>query len=136
MSEPIQVPLGHGLFALVDAEDAERVLAKAWHAWRKRGRPAVIYAQHTFRYGPGGRKAKTGTLWLHRFVLEAPRGVLVDHRVGRRGLRHRYGRSGRGSRCADGSARERQVTAVGDKRYSARAGGKASGASRVLGRVA
>ena len=77
--EPVSVPLGHGLVALVDASDAERVLAKRWHAWRKPGHPDVIYAQHTYRYGPGGRKAKSATLSLHRFVMGAERGQIVDH---------------------------------------------------------
>jgi hypothetical protein len=80
----VQVPLGHGLFALVDAADAERVLAKRWHVWRKPGRPDVVYAQHTFRHkSVNGVRGKSDVLWLHRFVLGAEKGVLVDHRDGR-----------------------------------------------------
>lgn len=75
----VEIPLGHGLVALVDAADAPRVQALTWHAWHKPGRPDVVYAQHTFRYGPGGRKAKTGAIWLHHFVLGTPKGKIVDH---------------------------------------------------------
>lgn len=53
--------------ALVDDEDAARVVNRRWY-------------RHSEGYacGPEGRPL------LHRFLLNAPRGVLVDHRNGNR----------------------------------------------------
>ncbi len=50
----IRVPLTRGLFALVDAADAERVLAFSWHTKRQAKRPTYIYAQRSYR--ADGRK--------------------------------------------------------------------------------
>ena len=71
----VKVPLSRGLVALVDDEDAERVLAIKWHAMPKAG-TSDFYA----RNGRGGSKpTRHGVRYLHRFVLNAPADAMVDH---------------------------------------------------------
>jgi hypothetical protein len=69
---PVQVPLRGGLVALVSEEDAERVLAMTWGQAKT---PNTTYAFH--------RVFERGELvyfiQMHRFVMDAPKGVLVDH---------------------------------------------------------
>jgi len=69
----IEVPLTQGRVALIDDEDAERVLAYKWHAWwcAKGGR---WYAMRTVQVGKLRRCVR-----LHRFIVNAPDGVQVDH---------------------------------------------------------
>jgi hypothetical protein len=75
-----QIPLGGGLFALVDDEDFERLAAHRWNA--KRGRKArELYPRRTVRLGVG-RKAPQASILLHREVMGDPPGMLVDHRDG------------------------------------------------------
>ena len=69
-----RVPLSKGLVALVDDADAERVTRFKWHAVR-RGR--VVHAMRTAKRD-GGR----ATVYLHRWLLDAPAGLEVDHRNG------------------------------------------------------
>lgn len=68
-------PSGIGLFAIVDDCDAERVVTLKWYASRedRKTRPDVIYAQNT------RKSRRPATLYLHRFITSAPRGVQVDH---------------------------------------------------------
>lgn len=56
------------LFAVVDDEDYERVAAKQWR---------LFYGNQNRMYAVNGQG-----LLLHRFLLEAPRGLTVDHRNG------------------------------------------------------
>lgn len=67
---PTKVPIywkGHvAYWAMVDDEDAERVLA---HTWRYQTNGNSVYA-----------KGRPGL--LHRFVVSAPKGSIVDHRNG------------------------------------------------------
>lgn len=63
---PRKIPLTQGKRALVDDVDYARVNALAWHAVRIRGK---WYA---------ARRVPHMT-YLHRFILNAPSGVLVDH---------------------------------------------------------
>lgn len=76
-----RVPLPGGLVALVDDQDAERVLTHRWHTKRKSADPTKVYVQRTVRLEPGRRGRKT-SLALHRFILDAPEGLFVDHRNG------------------------------------------------------
>lgn len=75
MKPAVSVPLGHGIFALVDAADARRVLAQRWVMRREHdGRLAAMARL-------GGRR---GAAWvrLHRFVVDAPVGSVVMPRSG------------------------------------------------------
>jgi hypothetical protein len=71
----IEVPLTKGKVALIDDEDAERVLAFKWTYCRRRG--GLEYAGRSI-WIPGQKKV-SGVL-LHRFILNAPKGVNVDHK--------------------------------------------------------
>lgn len=69
----VEIPLSRGLVAIVDAEDAERVLAEGkWHAAPSR---RTFYARRNFWLG-GGRY---GSMMLHRFLTGWP---LADHANG------------------------------------------------------
>jgi hypothetical protein len=64
---PVQIPLGRGFVALVDACDAHLVEGLAWHALtpgRKR------YAAHSCRDGIGGPVKK---IYMHHLIAEAIR---------------------------------------------------------------
>lgn len=73
-----QLLLRGGEVALVDEEDLPRILPYLWYAAqtsRKTGKPK-IYVQGT---SPGAGRP---LFYLHRFVLDAPKGIKVDHRNG------------------------------------------------------
>lgn len=76
MTTPVEVPLTRGKVALVSPEDAERVLA---HKWCYHGNG---YACRTTRRTlPNGRRQRKEIL-LHRFLIDAPEGMDVDHKDG------------------------------------------------------
>lgn len=74
MAEPVQIRLTTGLIALVDAEDAPRVLAHRWHPTHPKTRPDRAYAQRTWN-----KNCVHHTEPLHRFILGAKAGEVVDH---------------------------------------------------------
>jgi hypothetical protein len=62
-----RIPLGHGLFAIVDAADYEGLSKYKWFAvWRGRRVYAVCHI-------------KGKTVSMHRMIMEAPDGLPVDH---------------------------------------------------------
>src|SRR4051812_204373 len=65
-----EIPLTQGYVALIDDEDYERVAARKWHVTNT-GK-STPYAGTMVRRGKRIR--------LHRFLLDAPAGLLVDHR--------------------------------------------------------
>jgi hypothetical protein len=67
----VLVPLSRGLFTLIDDEDAQLVGAFKWTAFQSR---QFIYAGRR----TGGRRDRV-TIFLHRLLTDAPKGVLVDH---------------------------------------------------------
>ncbi len=62
-----QIPLGRGLFALVDAADYERISKYRWYAKRQ---GATIYATCI-------RKGKV--VYMHRLIMRARKGRIVHH---------------------------------------------------------
>jgi hypothetical protein len=75
----IQIPLKHGLFAIVSKIDAERVLLLNWRAVK------IGYSYYAVAYDPSSYDPEKGTwknIFLHRFILNAPPGILVDHKNG------------------------------------------------------
>lgn len=62
-----QLPLSQGLFAVVDDEDWDRIAAHKWCALRTRRN---VY---------GARRLGARTIYLHRAILDAPKGLEVDH---------------------------------------------------------
>ena len=69
-----RIPLTQGKYAIVDDEDYEQVNQYKWLAQRKG--PNWYASRQT-----GGRLNQR-TIYLHRFILYAPSGVLVDHKNG------------------------------------------------------
>ena len=72
VSDTVRVPLTQGKVAIIDAEDSERVLR---HKWRLLRAPRTCYAQTTRLCADGIWR----TLFLHRFIIDAPDGSEVDH---------------------------------------------------------
>jgi len=63
-----RIPLGHGVFATVDAADFEELNQYKWCASNKRG---TVYAL---------RRTKEGRMvYMHREIMQAPKGTMVDH---------------------------------------------------------
>lgn len=76
----VEIPLGRtGMVALVDVADAERVQAFKWHAHcsNKSAPTPKWYAVR--RVKVNGRKHK---IRLHRWLMNAPDGIEVDHQNG------------------------------------------------------
>ena len=71
-AEWVEVPLTQGKVALIDKSDMLIVGRFRWCA-TKAG-PSLWYAKRTQRWGGASH-----TVFLHRWIIEAPPGVLVDH---------------------------------------------------------
>jgi hypothetical protein len=74
-----EIPLTKGYVALVDDEDFERVSAFKWQALelsRTDGSKRV----YGYRCPPTPDRKSSVAVFLHRFILNAPKGVYVDHR--------------------------------------------------------
>ena len=67
----VEVPLSKGKTTLIDRDDFERVTKHKWYL----GSMGKGYAAHSV-WQPGG---KTKAIYLHRFILDAPPGMEVDH---------------------------------------------------------
>lgn len=76
-----KIPLTRGKVALVSDEDYERVAEKKWTAARNK---YTWYAMHYYRDHGG----KVRAIYMHRFILNAPPTIRVDHR-NRNGLDNR-----------------------------------------------
>jgi hypothetical protein len=70
------IPLTQGKFAIVDADDYERLSKHKWCACKKR---------HTFY---AYRRTQGKKISMHRVIVNAPRGLVVDHK-NRSGLNNR-----------------------------------------------
>ncbi|MBN2134054.1 MAG: HNH endonuclease [Sedimentisphaerales bacterium] len=62
-----RIPLGHGLFAVVDAEDYEWLSQYKWHA-NRRGRKVYALAMKNGR-----------VVTMHRLIMRPRKGCVVDH---------------------------------------------------------
>ena len=67
------IKLTKGYEAMVDDEDYERVMQYKWHVWIS---PHTVYAKYS-AYPFGHKRAIT--VRLHRFIMNAPKGIEVDH---------------------------------------------------------
>lgn len=63
-----------GLVAAIDEQDIERVQKQKWRALPKQGGEGFYAVSHQF--GAGGQNRH---LYLHRFILNAKPGQIVDH---------------------------------------------------------
>lgn len=70
----VRIPLTQGKCAIIDADDYDRVAAHKWCAFwdRRRNRWNVHRRRKSHETGPQH-------IFLHRFILNAPAGVEVDH---------------------------------------------------------
>ena len=68
----MEIPLSKGYVALVDDEDFERVSAFKWSAMETRTKNKLLVY--------GVRQVNGKPILLHRFILDAPAGLMVDHR--------------------------------------------------------
>lgn len=128
----VEIPLTRGMVALVDDEDAERVGAVKWYANPDGEPPSCRWYAIRDRW-EGGRRVRER---LHRIILDAPAGALVDHVNGdgldnrRANLRLCSGsQNGANKRCSVGRSGFRGV-------YPARARWYASIQHRSLGTFA
>lgn len=71
----VEVPLSQGQVALIDAEDAERVLRYKWslHKTKKNKRHGFYARRNSYE------SERTTTIYLHRFITKAPQNLQVDH---------------------------------------------------------
>lgn len=75
--EPCRIPLPDGTFALVDPEDFARFGHLRWCLKRKKDKPGQVYVQRTVV-----RDGIKTAVALHREIMAAKPGELVDHRDG------------------------------------------------------
>jgi hypothetical protein len=71
MCEVIEIPLTKGQVAIIDATDADRVLAFKWHA-TQRGKGFMAAKNPK-------RPVRDGVAYMHRLILDAKPGQVVDH---------------------------------------------------------
>jgi hypothetical protein len=64
-----EIPLTNGLVALIDADDVERVSKFKWYASEK----------DKWTYALKGRTDESPYAAMHRFIMNAPEGLHVDH---------------------------------------------------------
>lgn len=74
----IEAPLSRGKVALIDDEDGERVMAYKWTVQAHVRRGKTIYYAHR-NLARQGRKGAQKSILLHRFILNAPDDMQVDH---------------------------------------------------------
>lgn len=78
-SSEVQFPLSNGFYTVIDAEDLARISMYHWHA--RYCKPSR-YAARTTSHSVGGVRTSVEAIYLHRFLLDAPKGMQVDHRDG------------------------------------------------------
>jgi len=66
-----QITLPHGLYALVDDADFERLARHRWYAHKD------CYTYYAVRRV--GTRAECKTIAMHREIMNAPDGIIVDH---------------------------------------------------------
>jgi hypothetical protein len=66
-----RIKLTHGKYAIVDVEDYEKLAQDDWHLWE-----SGSYNQYAIRYEKGE------SLKMHREIMNAPVGLVVDHKNG------------------------------------------------------
>ncbi len=69
-----RIPLSQGHFAIVDPQDYQRLSRYKWRLCRIRGKN-VLYAERSIRL-PGGKYSR---ILMHRQLIEAPEGYVIDH---------------------------------------------------------
>jgi hypothetical protein len=78
----VRIQVKTGEWFSISIQDLERVGARRWGMKRWRDRPGQLYVQRTIRPPGSGRNGKKTSLSLHRFILDALPGEVVDHKNG------------------------------------------------------
>jgi hypothetical protein len=74
VSDTRLIPLTQGKSAIVDAADYDRLAPLKWHAHLKRNRWYVVHSEY--------QNGKIIKIPMHRLVMDAPKGLQVDHKDG------------------------------------------------------
>jgi hypothetical protein len=69
-----RIPLTQGRFAIVDPQDYQHLSKYKWRLCRTKGKN-MLYAERSIRL-PGGKYSR---LLMHRQLIEAPEGYVIDH---------------------------------------------------------
>lgn len=80
-----EIPVGHGMFALVDAQDYDWLSRWNWHT--RKYRNGATYAIRNALLGQGEEMRYVA---MHREIMQPPEGATVDH-VNQNGLDNRRG---------------------------------------------
>ena len=70
MKEAVKIPLSNGMYALIDESDRKLVEGYKWHALKA---PNNYYAITPMK------NRQRSNLKMHRLILDAPKGMEVDH---------------------------------------------------------
>ena len=73
-NETRTIDLTNGYQAIIDAADFEAVNKFKWFAKKPRANDGEIYAARSVREGK-----KVRTIFMHRFIMNCPVGMKVDH---------------------------------------------------------
>ena len=73
------IPLTQGQVTIVDDEDFDKYGMNKWYAkWDKSTK--LFYATRSVHYYSNDRRRKVKTVRLHRVIMEAQDGEIIDHR--------------------------------------------------------
>lgn len=65
--------------AILDFADYEKIKDKKWYAAYKKNADKY-YVQHTNYLGTINGKAKYKLIYLHRYIMDEPKGLVIDHK--------------------------------------------------------
>jgi hypothetical protein len=72
------IPLTHGLYAIVDAQDYEKLSQHKWYArFHESGK--TVYAARTTSYRDQSGRLRSRMILMHREIMNPPDGMVVDH---------------------------------------------------------
>jgi hypothetical protein len=74
-----EIPLGRGMFALVDDEDYDRITVHPWRTLKNRDGKFYVIGNPSMK----GKLTRT-TLYMHREIIPVPFGMEIDHINGNR----------------------------------------------------
>lgn len=76
----MEVELNKGIKTIIDAEDLPKLGKHVWYARVADNKAKTIkyYAAYSYHYKIGDRK-RCDPVFLHRLIIDAPKGLFVDH---------------------------------------------------------
>jgi hypothetical protein len=76
------IPVGHGKYAIVDADDYERLAKYEWHVHNDG------HTYYAFRWSSRSGGKRRQRLWMHHQIIDIPEGMVCDH-INHNGLNNR-----------------------------------------------